>query len=724
MTTQTLKSNYTYTAKVIAYNAAAKTVTLDSPICVSLGTNDAFGPVSSQYSINGILSNPLAAIQNSNTATLSTDESGKFVGIFNVPPSTFQTGQRVFRVDNRVVLTDPDTSTTYAEATFTAAGLQTNSGKTNFSASVDSSATLFTQVSEKQDISTITSYTPYDPVAQTFIIQKNNYPNGIFISSVKLFFATKPTTNVPVTLSVVGTLNGYPNGQTLDHSTVVLNANQVNVSLSPHYLDSTTYTEFMFEAPVYIQPGVLYAFMVRASSADYTLYYAQQNKFAIPSSAAQLPVSLGGILPTNPTKIGNAPYVGSLFESQNAITWTADQTKDLMFVIDRCVFDTTQNTVIPFTINKNLPYRKNGIDDVLYKISANSVSNLYGNYSPNYNPRVDAINLSSTEFTPSSTNTSYNYVATLNSDKTTTIGASVTPGKFGTPTPDNVYLNDGLGSRVLIASSNNSFSLFASLKSSNPDVSPVISDDGLSLYSIKYLINNMGISNNVISVKTSGLGYNANNISVTASAPDIGNNPAVFGVSANANGAITSVYTTYSGSGYLTTPTITINDAATRGGNSNASVIITGETSPNGGNSFAKYFTRKVVLTPSNESGDLRVYYTAYQPLGTSIYVYYKILNAADIDPFENQNWQLMTLTSNLNSYSTNRNNLIEYECAPGVFGSGQARNSVSYTSTNGRTYTSFVQFAIKIVMASSDSTNVPFLTDIRAIALPSGTGV
>ena len=81
-----------------------------------------------------------------------------------------------------------------------------------------------------------------------------------------------------------------------------------------------------------------------------------------------------------------------------------------------------------------------------------------------------------------------------------------------------------------------------------------------------------------------------------------------------------------------------------------------------------------------------------------------------------------MTQLSNNNVYSKDRTNLIEFECAPGM--NGQADNYISYTSTSGQVYTSFIQFAIKVVISTNDVTSVPFLTDIRAIALPSGTGI
>ena len=491
---------------------------------------------------------------------------------------------------------------------------------------------------------------------------------------------------------------------------------QVNANSTPHYLDSNTYTKFEFDAPVYVQSGVLYAILIKSSSPDYNLYLAQQNQTAIPSSAKAKPTDPN---PSLPTKIGTAPYVGALFESQNGITWTADQTKDLMFVIDRCVF-TPGTAKVPFVVPKNLPARKLGTQDILYKLDANSVSQISGNFSRA--AKIDALNVTTTDFSPAGTNIDYTYQATLLNGLNPTTEASITPGRLGSPTNENVYLSDGQGERALVKESSNSFALYATMASTDPNVSPIISDDGVSLYSILYQINNMGIGNNVISVINAGNGYSSltsSNISI--SAPDVGSNTATLGLTANANGAITSVFVTNPGSGYLTTPTITVTGA----NNAQAVITVTSEASPRGGNAIAKYFTKKVVLSPGNDSGDLRVFFTAYRPIGTNIYVYYKILSSQDTQPFEYGNWQLMTtMNGGLNTYSTSRTNLIEYECAPGIYSSGNANNNISYVSTNGQKYNSFIQFAIKVVLATNDNTTVPFLTDIRALALPSGTGL
>jgi hypothetical protein len=129
-------------------------------------------------------------------------------------------------------------------------------------------------------------------------------------------------------------------------------------------------------------------------------------------------------------------------------------------------------------------------------------------------------------------------------------------------------------------------------------------------------------------------------------------------------------------------------------------------------------------MTPGNDSGDLRVYLTAYQPSNTGIYVYYKILSSQDTQQFDQGSWQLMTPTTSLNTYSSSPTDYISYEYAPGVYGSGVANNNISYLSTNGQTYNNFIQFAIKIVMATSDNTIVPTIQNLQALALPPGTGM
>jgi hypothetical protein len=713
----------TTTANIISYVGANSTVILDSPVIVSMGQNQLAGDITSQYTLTGTAQNKLLAIRNNELDTHSTDESGNYTAIFNIPANTFKTGERIFRIDNRIIDTDPDSATTTAQATFTASGLSTKSQAINFSPSISAARNTFQRTNIRENVLTNTSVTRrtvrWDPVCQTFIIEKENFPNGVFLNSIKIFFATKPTdVSSPVTLSILGTTNGYPNGETLDNSIVTLQSAQVNVSNTPHHLDPSTYTEFVFPVPVYIEPNKLYGILLTTPSDDYVTYLAAQNAIALPSTVKNLPTDAE---PTDITKIGTAPYVGALFESQNSITWTANQGKALMFVIERCVFDTSANPQLPFVVSNGLPQRKLTGQEIRQFYDANNISNLYG-VSSLEDKQSHAYNLTTTDFIPTSTNINYNYRSILESDRSLTPVQSIYPGKFGCPTYDNIYLNDGKGPRVLVKDMDDSFKVVATLSSSDDTVSPIISDDSTTLYNIQYQINNMELSNSLITLVNGGTGYNVSTLSISVSPPDdINGLQATAGINV-ASGIIDNVYFINNGSGYYSTPTITISDNTTRSGNSNCEININGETSTNGGNGIAKYITKKVTLSPGNESGDLRVFYTAYRPLGSNINVYYKVLNANDTQPFEDSNWVLMTTVGNDRTFSRSRDDLYEYEAAPGV--NNVQDNYISYTSSNGQTYSLFSQFAIKIVLSTNDKTSVPFLTDMRAIALPPGTGV
>jgi hypothetical protein len=186
----------------------------------------------------------------------------------------------------------------------------------------------------------------------------------------------------------------------------------------------------------------------------------------------------------------------------------------------------------------------------------------------------------------------------------------------------------------------------------------------------------------------------------------------------NANGWVTVSNNVF---GTSTNQTFYI-DGEPRFENGKPAIIINCETCTRTGNGLAKYISKRVVLAPGDEAGDLRVYYTAYKPLNTEIYVYYKILSGEDEQKFDDGTWQIMTPISSTNRVSSTRTDLIEYVAAPGK--DNIANNNIVYTSSSGATYSTFNQFAIKVVMTTTDPTYVPFLTDIRAIALPAGTGM
>ena len=224
------------------------------------------------------------------------------------------------------------------------------------------------------------------------------------------------------------------------------------------------------------------------------------------------------------------------------------------------------------------------------------------------------------------------------------------------------------------------------------------------------------MSNSIISIIDGGANYNVSNAIVTISEPTTAGGEQAYASANVVNGVIDYIYLTTAGSGYIETPTVTI--SVSGGSASGALATITGETSKNGGPASAKYVSKKVVLDAGFDSGDLNVYLTAYRPANTDINVYYKILNRNDTQKFDDGSWQLMTKTNNSDSvFSQTRDNPYEYTFAPGTGGVDQGY--ISYTGLNGQTYNSFSQFAIKVVLTSTDHTFCPVVNDMRVIALP-----
>ena len=657
----------------------------------------------------------------SSSGQFKTNEYGAVSGVFYLPGNIFHTGEKIFRIDNRVS-GNPGTETTFSKSTFFASSLTQQKQSLEFAPDLSSAKNTITRV-DIQNKTVVTSQTTgtveteefsgavgvnQDPLCQSFIVFGDEAPNGCFVKSIKLFFRKKPIYyNAPITVSILGTTNGYPNGDTLPFAISTLYPYEVRVSDTPNINDYTTYTEFEFSVPVYIKPETTYAIYIKTNSNEYELWTATLGELALSSTTGY-----------DNIRISQTPYIGSLFLSQNATTWSADQNRDLMFDIVRCDFDINSVPTIPFILPEGLPQRRYGdntfaaIQDPQY-----AANNNFG-YSSNEELLVSSFNVTATDLSFDVAPIQYSYKATLASTKALeVIPTIITPGKYGTATFNDIDLGDGKGERILMPSVANSFILNATIASIDSYVSPIISESGTTVYATKWYINNLGLSNTNITILDGGISYsNSSQIVVSRTSNTSGVN-ALLSPVVNANGTITSINVIEPGSQYATTPTISIIDP-NRSGNANAVIVISGETNSNGGNGVYRYISKPVSLAPGFDAGDLRVYLTAYRPVNTNIYVYYKLLNRNDTQQFGDSDWQLMTMISGGNLFSTSSVDLREYVAAPGR--DGIADNKVIYTSkVTDTSFVNFYQFAVKIVMTSPDSTIIPYLTDARTIALP-----
>lgn len=252
--------------------------------------------------------------------TIKTDASGYASGTFKLPNTEakrFKTGKRIFRlIDNSN--NDELEALTYADGVYSASGvLETRQ------ASISSTRETVTTKNKLRLIWV-------DPLAQSFLVEQDG---GVFITSIDVAFATKDEA-IPVTLQLRNMVNGYP-GQTvvpLGEKTL----EPVDVTTSE---DGSAVTRFTFDSPVYLQDGNEYCFVVMANSQKYNMYVSQMGEL--------------DIITNEP--ISKQPFAGVLFKSQNASTWTADQTQDLKFVINRASFNINQNSVIEFQNQDVLP---------------------------------------------------------------------------------------------------------------------------------------------------------------------------------------------------------------------------------------------------------------------------------------------------------------------------------------------------------------------------------
>ena len=186
----------------------------------------------------------------------------------------------------------------------------------------------------------------HDPLAQTFMIDDEG---GVFLTSIDLFFSSKDA-NIPLTLQIRNTVNGYPGQNILPFSELSLNPADVNISA-----DATVKTTFTFPSPVYVQENTEYSFVLMANSTDYNCYVGRLGETVIGSDRT----------------ISAQPYAGVMFKSQNGVTWTTEQNEDIKFTLKRAEFENVTgdvhltNDTLPARTLKNNPIRTTDGSDIV-----------------------------------------------------------------------------------------------------------------------------------------------------------------------------------------------------------------------------------------------------------------------------------------------------------------------------------------------------------------------
>ena len=262
---------------------------------------------------------------------LITDDAGDINIACFIPNNKlikFKTGERLVKLTDSPNNSDTE-ATSYSFATYTASGVIETKETTILSTRIpEIDQTRLSNSRTLTDTDRDVKVRYYDPLAQSFVIGEIN--TGASITKVDLFFQKKHA-SIPVTMHLVTVENGVPTQSIVPFSKVVKKPSGVVVSDN----DASRPTAFEFDAPVYLQPGVEYAIVVMSNSPEYRLWMAET----------------GGEDVNGLGRIDKNPYAGVSFKSQNASTWTPDQSRDFKFTMYRAKYETvdkqyTFNTLI------------------------------------------------------------------------------------------------------------------------------------------------------------------------------------------------------------------------------------------------------------------------------------------------------------------------------------------------------------------------------------------
>jgi hypothetical protein len=600
----------------------------------------------------------------------------------------------------------------------------------------------------------------WDPLAQSFLIEQKG---GCFLSKVDVFFSTKDT-SIPVSLEIREVVNGYPGKRVLPFSRVTLKPEYVNISPNTVLLDDVdvnsydTATTFTFPSPVYVQENTEYAIVLSSDSNNYKVWISQ----------------VGDLMPGTARTISEQPYLGSLFKSQNASTWTADQTQDLKFTIYRCQFATGVNSNVQYQ-NDALPQVTLGTDPfetragvakvrvwhqnhcipagsfvTISGVSANVNGIAFAGFNTTHT--ISDVDLDSYCITLGTNATASGYsggsavkatrhlqfdavqpLVQLQSFSETpiTFGIKGTSGKSVDSTTQAAYTQDTdyigvlanetnyFGSPKMIASEQNEANSDLSnglngaksvkfnivMSSSNDALSPVIDTHRTSLITISNKVNNPSETNlNVASLDASVILSNATGVTVsgntitTATQQDafkiatVGKYLTIAGAS---SGTSTKLITAVAADG----TSITF-DSAVTAITGNATLTqrerFVAENAPLESSTYSKYVTKRVNL--ANHSNYLRVKFAANIPAEATIEVWYKTNIVGSNTPFENASYLQMTIDAAVPTASNAQDQFYD----------------ASYSLDD---LVAFDAVQIKIVMKSSNSSEVPRIKDLRVLA-------
>ena len=167
------------------------------------------------------------------------------------------------------------------------------------------------------------AYNLIDPLAQTFFIEA-----PCIVTKVDLYFSAKDE-NIPAHIAIRKNQSGVPGAYVLPFSETYVYPSTINVTSNANVATTVT-----FSSPVFLDTGE-YSLTLGSDSKNYRVWVSELDSIDTVTSK----------------RITEQPYVGTLYQSQNAAAWTAKQAEDLKFKLYRAVFNTGSTGTISFLPN-------------------------------------------------------------------------------------------------------------------------------------------------------------------------------------------------------------------------------------------------------------------------------------------------------------------------------------------------------------------------------------
>lgn len=521
-----------------------------------------------------------------------------------------------------------------------------------------------------------------DPLAQTFFVTNNE---GVFLTRVAIFFKTKPTdpeNPTTVTLEIRPVVNGFPSAvDVVPGSTVHLTPSQVNLPAAQTQAAVTAApTYFTFAEPLYLNGNTEYCIVLLTGTTDYNVYVSEADAFVLGSTEK---------------RITQQPSLGSLFKSQNARTWTPDQTKDLAFGLYRADFVASSG----FAVLENVDVPPVLLDENPIQVTSGSrwATVFHPHHGFDSGDFVDISGLDSATTYGGVLGTSINGFREVSFPDASgyqiymdsAANVSRFTGSNNVLATNNIMydiVNPSIDTLVPLATNIGASARFTTGRSLAGNETRFVKD----AFFNNVVIKEDNVSNTPLMIANAGY---------EQLAPLNGARSATVKIDVSSTSSFVSpVIDMQRSSLILVNNLIDKQDSDRDRVGFNTPIIFVDETHPFDGTHVAKHVTVPVSLAET--ATGLQVVLSANRPTEADFLVYYRTATTGEL--IRQKNWELV-----------NQDVPVPADENPNVF--REYRYLIG--GRNGR-LTPFTEYQLKIVFRSTNSSRVPTLTDLRVIAL------